>query len=416
MLLKYFLDTNVLLEDIEKFYSTPFTISSKSLLELEDIKTNRNKTEDIRASARHAIRWLSEHYGDYEIIQDCPAVEQIADDYNLGVYTPDVTIACSAYLCKMLHEDEEIKFLTYDLGCRNIAENILGLDTEWFVKKDIPDYTGFKEVVMSEEDMAYFYEHQDENKYDLLVNQYLIIRNENNEIVDSYRWDGTIYQPTKIGNIKSDTYGVVKPYKGDVYQQCLLNSFVVNKITMVKGRAGTGKTHCALGYLFYLLDKRKIDKIILFTNTQPTINTARLGFYPGSRNEKLLESGVGNLLSAKLGDSFMVEKLIAEGKLVLLPMCDIRGYDTTNMNCGVFITEAQNLDIELMKLALQRIGEDSICIIDGDYNAQVDSEQYAGKNNGMRRLSNVFRGQDFYGEVELQNIYRSKIAALADTM
>jgi phosphate starvation-inducible protein PhoH len=53
-------------------------------------------------------------------------------------------------------------------------------------------------------------------------------------------------------------------------------------------------------------------------------------------------------------------------KLILLPMSDIRGYDTTGMNAGIYISEAQNLDITLMKLALQRIGEDSICIIDGD--------------------------------------------------
>ena len=38
-------------------------------------------------------------------------------------------------------------------------------------------------------------------------------------------------------------------------------------------------------------------------------------------------------------------------------MSDIRGYDTTNMNAGVYITEAQNLDINLMKIALQRIGK-----------------------------------------------------------
>lgn len=61
-----------------------------------------------------------------------------------------------------------------------------------------------------------------------------------------------------------------------------------------------------------------------------------------------------------------LERLIDEGKIVLLPMSDIRGYDTGGMKAGVYITEAQNLDISLMKLALQRIGEDSICIIDGD--------------------------------------------------
>lgn len=97
-------------------------------------------------------------------------------------------------------------------------------------------------------------------------------------------------------------------------------------------------------------------------------------------------------------------------------MADIRGYDTTNMNAGIYITEAQNLDISLMKLALQRIGEDSICIIEGDERTQVDDIAFAGANNGMRRLSKVFRGQDLYGEVQLQKIYRSRIAEIAERL
>lgn len=34
----------------------------------------------------------------------------------------------------------------------------------------------------------------------------------------------------------------------------------------------------------------------------------------------------------------------------------------------------------------------------------------------MKRLSKVFRGADFYGEIELKNIHRSKIAELAQLM
>ena len=69
-----------------------------------------------------------------------------------------------------------------------------------------------------------------------------------------------------------------------------------------------------------------------------------------------------------------------------------------------------------MKLALQRIGEDSICIIDGDCKTQVDDISFAGNNNGMRRASKVFRGTDIYGEVELRNIHRSRIANIAESM
>ena len=59
------------------------------------------------------------------------------------------------------------------------------------------------------------------------------------------------------------------------------------------------------------------------------------------------------------------------------------------------------MSVSLLKLALQRIGEDSICIIDGDDKTQVDSVEFAGNNNGMRRASKVFRGHSIYGEVEL---------------
>jgi phosphate starvation-inducible protein PhoH len=59
-------------------------------------------------------------------------------------------------------------------------------------------------------------------------------------------------------------------------------------------------------------------------------------------------------------------------QLLLLPMSDIRGFDTSGMKAGVYISEAQNMTVSLMKLALQRIGEDSICIIDGDCKTQVD--------------------------------------------
>lgn len=92
----------------------------------------------------------------------------------------------------------------------------------------------------------------------------------------------------------------------------------------------------------------------------------------------------------------------------------MRGFDTTGMNAGVYITEAQNMDKTLIKLALQRIGEDCVCVIEGDDKSQVDLLAYAGDNNGIRRMSKIFRGQDFYGEITLKNVHRSKIARIAE--
>lgn len=208
-------------------------------------------------------------------------------------------------------------------------------------------------------------------------------------------------------------FGEIKPYNNDVYQQFLFDSLRNNKITATRGPAGAGKSLVSLAYLFECLEKGKIDKIVVFCNPVATVNSARLGFYPGSRDEKLLDSQIGNMLGSKFGGRLAVEGLIARDKLELLPLSDIRGYDTSGMRAGIYVTEAQNLDRTLMKLALQRIGEDCICILDGDDESQVDLAAYSGKNNGLKRVSQVFRGKDIYGEVKLQNIHRSEIAKIA---
>ena len=281
------------------------------------------------------------------------------------------------------------------------------------------EYCGYREIQLNDIELANFYENifpNNINNWNLRNNEYLLIKDKTNIIVDKYRWHNKKYNIIPFHKAESKMFGKIIPKNNDVYQQIALDSLANNQITMLRGPAGSGKSYLAFGYMFSLLEKGKIDKIIVFCNTVATKGSAKLGFYPGSRTEKLLDSQIGNLLESKIGDRIIVEKLINDRQLILLPMSDIRGYDTTGMNAAIYISEAQNLDIELMRLALQRIGEDSICIIDVDDRTQVDMSLYAGKNNGMKRVSKIFRGADFYGEVALHNIYRSKIAALAQKL
>jgi predicted ribonuclease YlaK len=422
-LFEKFYDTCALLAEVnnENLFKEKFYISSITLHEIEHIKTSRNKDEETKYKARKISHLLDEHFEDYHVvIYDQNIANYIVVELELDPNIPDNQIVGSAkYLSEELDNLEancnDIIFVTNDICLKNIARSV-GLKVKSVENNIDDDYKGFCEKILSETEMAYFYEHLSENVYDLMVNEYLIVRDINKNIVDKFKWDGYEYQNVKFPTIKSNYFGSVKPYNGDIYQQMVLNSLSTNQLTMIKGSAGTGKSYLAIGYLMWLLEKRKIDKVIVFCNTVATANSAKLGFMPGTKDEKLLDSSIGNMLSAKLGDSYALEQMIAQDKIQLLPMSDIRGFDTSRMNAGVYITEAQNMDISLMKLALQRIGDDSICIIDGDYNTQVDLNQYAGSNNGMRRMSEVFRGQDFYGEVELQNIYRGKIAKIAEDM
>lgn len=280
-------------------------------------------------------------------------------------------------------------------------------------------YSGICKVVLNNEEMANFYSDikpNHLNDWDLLPNQYLIILDADLNLVDQYRWDGVKYQDVLFKTFDSRQFGKITPKNKDIYQICAFDSLSHNQLTVLRGPAGTGKTLLAFGFMFQQLEKGIIDKIIIFANPVATKGSAKLGYYPGSRTEKLLDSQIGNMLCSKVGSSIGVEQLIAEEKIVLLPFSDIRGYDTSGMRAAVYISEAQNLDIDMMKLALQRIGDDSICIVDGDDSTQVDMSAYEGCKNGMRRMIEVFKGKDFFGVVTLKNIYRSKIAKVAQEM
>ena len=325
-------------------------------------------------------------------------------------------ILVASYQTSLCHHTDRNIFVTNDLALKMLAKYFF-IDRVESIDTNTDNYTGYKELYLNEEQMAYFYSNPIYFGETLKINEYVNIYDESTkERVDTLVWTGTDFRTLKYKTFSSKQLGDIKPYKGDIYQAMVADSLMNNSLTMIKGPAGSGKSTLAVGYLFHLLEKGKIDKIIIFCNTVATKNAAKLGFYPGSRTEKLLDSQIGNFLASKLGGKIAVEQLINDEQLILLPMSDIRGYDTSGMHAGIYITEAQNLDIPLLKLALQRTGEDSIFILDGDIDSQVDLVDYEGANNGMRRASKVFRGQDIYGEVELKQIHRSKIASLAQEL
>ena len=409
-------DTCSLLEQAGNLFDSEeytLVITSITLEELEHIKTSGNKDADVKFAARRVLTDLDEHYGAFEIVlyNDAYGEKMLADGISLS--NDAKIIACARHFAAT-HPKDEVIFVTNDLICRHIASMYFVTEK---IEEEAYDYDGYKEVYLDEEGLIEFYSNQDKNLYDLFVNQYLLVYDANTkECIERLCWTEEGYRRLAYNTFASKWFGDVKPMKGDIYQSLAADSLSNNKITLIKGPAGSGKTFISLGFLMHKLERNKIDRIIVFCNTVATKNSAKLGFYPGTRDEKLLDSQIGNLLISKFGGRVAVEQMILEEKLVLLPLSDIRGYDTSGMRAGIYISEAQNMDVELMKLTLQRIGEDSICIIDGDCKTQVDDIHFAGSNNGMRRASQVYRGEDVYGEVTLKNIHRSRVAMIAEKM
>lgn len=421
-----FYDTCSILLAQDKVLEDFFYISDITIKELEHIKTAYNKDEEIKARARALVRLLENNKGTFQVLPYMSDCDDLINSFRLPITNDNQIIACYKFWiedrtvlttfskdCNDISNNillqGTIPFVTNDLACKAIAKNVFCLKRVDSIKISTETYKGFKEVTEDDDKLAYFYEHLDENTYDLLVNQYLIVCGQ------PYKWTGFRNELIPWHKFTSSFFGEIKSYNGDVYQCCALDSFYCNQITLVGGPSGSGKSFLALGYLFSELEHGNIDRIVVFCNPVAARNAARLGYYKGTRTQKVMDSQVGAVLSSKLGDQLEVERLIDEGQLILIPASDARGYQTPP-NSGVYILEAQNLDIELIKLMLQRIDETSKVIIDGDRHTQTDLVQYAGINNGMERVTQVFKGEDYYGQMDLQKIARSKIAEKAEEL
>lgn len=412
-----FYDTNVLLHNNTWTQNQKFYISNITIEELEQIKISEKQSPKIKYLARKAVRWLIDNPDKYIIFIFDENSKIIKKKFPLTIDSQDKRIIATAFEAQ--EKGYDFNFITYDYNCYLIAK-ATGLSS-YILKQNNPEvYNGYKKITCpTDETLADFYtkiNSYEENDFkDLLINEYLLVYDKDNTLIDKYKYLGNNkFEQIKFNTANSKMFGKVKPI--DPYQELVMDSLNSNQLTLIKGAAGTGKSLLSLAYLFRSLEKGDIDKIIIFCNTVATVGSAKLGYYPGDRTQKLLDSQIGNFLASKLGAREQVERLIDQNLLLLLPMSDIRGFDTSGMKAGVYITEAQNLSIDLMKLALQRIGQDSICILDGDFSQQVDSSLYAGENNGLKRVSEIFRGQNFYGQVTLKTIHRSKIANIANKM
>lgn len=410
-----FYDTCALLElNIEILdIADEIFISSITLEELEDIKISRSKDDETKAKARKISKLIRQYPEKFNITLYDNEIERLIISNNLPI-TPDIKIVVTAHFLKRRKEIDT--FVTLDNNCAAYAR-AFGLNVVFpSIHKNI--YNGYREITLDTEELADFYQNVyglNWNKYCLLPNQYLILKDfENDKIIDQYLWDGKQYQEVVWRNIESKMLGEIRPK--DAYQRIAFDSINRNQLTVLRGRAGSGKSLIGLGYFFQELEKGNIDKILMFVNPVATKDSCKFGFLPGTLTEKILDSQIGNFLVTKIGDLSMVEKLVHDDKLLLVPMADCRGMDTGGLNAGIYVTEAQNTTKDMMKLILQRIDDNTKVIIEGDDNTQVDMNSYEGNNNGLRRLSETFRGETYYGEVTLQKCYRGKIADKADQM
>ena len=164
-------------------------------------------------------------------------------------------------------------------------------------------------------------------------------------------------------------------------QEEIVHSMVWNDLTIVNGRAGTGKTTTALWKALQMLKAGDVRKLLFLKN--PTeVGDDQIGFLSGDKSEKLTAHYES---TKRIFQQFMtankLETDIVNGKIEL----NIPNYalGATWDNTIILIDESQLMSPDTIKLLLERTGINSRVVVIGDV-----KQTYAIKHrkNGLSDL------------------------------
>lgn len=147
-------------------------------------------------------------------------------------------------------------------------------------------------------------------------------------------------------------------------QKEFVRSIVANPISIAIGPPGGGKTACAIGMACYLLDKGKIDKIVISRPAVPVFE--QIGFEPGNKNEKMLPYIMP--MKKEFGKFMPVgefDRLLKEEVIEIVPLCYLQGW---NIDDGqlLIVDECGLLTYPQFSLILSRICKEGRIILMGD--------------------------------------------------
>ena len=172
---------------------------------------------------------------------------------------------------------------------------------------------------------------------------------------------------------------------------------LTNTITLLAGKAGSGKTLLACQVALDGLFRRHYEKIII---TRPTVSKEEIGFLPGDLHAKMdpwVQPIYQNMYSLYGKDK--VQPFIESGAIEIVPVSFMRG--RTFVDSCVIVDEAQNVTNDQMEMIVTRVGLRSKMIICGD-DGQVDLKGRG--ESGFRFLYNqAFKIKNLSSITLLQN-------------
>jgi len=216
--------------------------------------------------------------------------------------------------------------------------------------------------------------------------------------------------PKKKNGNGNDNQTVVKTPKGPIKFQIQLNEeqkvakqkILDNAITVLNGKAGSGKTLLACQVALDMLFRKEVKRIII---TRPTVSKEEIGFLPGDLREKM-EPWMQPIYSNfyQLYNKEKIDKIIENGQVEIVPVAFMRG--RTFLDSFVIVDEAQNCTNEQMEMIVSRLGIRSKMIICGD-NQQVDLKQK--QESGFKFILSVSKKVKDMDSHTLQTNHRNSV-------
>ena len=379
-----FYDTNALLELQEEVLGEEFAISSVTLEELENIKTAKNKTEETRYKARKIVHILDENIDKYKTVIYTDKIEQKLNMYAIEITNDAKICACAKELC----HDNDIIFVTNDLCCRVIAEQIFCLKVEKAITSDSNIYKGYKLLFGNTAE----------------INEYLLIYNSDTDTESEMRFDGKQFVPLKLPPSK---YLKAK----NALQRCALDMLNNPNITIcaVLGGYGSGKSFLSIQMALYAVKEKGWQSKILGVR-EPVGEGAEIGFLPGDMSQKTDEFFMP-LVQQLNGGEFELEQLKRNGILESTIPFYLKGQ--TFPSTVILVDEAEDLSEKQIRLVGTRVGEDSKIIFDGDYKQAIGNNS---KTNPLVRMCNELKGNEKFACIYLDEDVRSSTSKLFATL
>ena len=387
--MKRFFDTCSLLTDCSDL--SDVILSSKTIEELENIKTSYNKDSIIKYKARKAVRAIKSQNPEVIIVNknDYATIESL----NLEVTNDNLIIACASRI------KEPIEFYTEDYLCEIIAREYFGLTVKHVVdNEDKGIYKGYKTLKGTSKDINNYMENI--NYSDWEINEYLIIENTDDSTSKEMRFNGENFVGLKLPSSK-----IIKAKNS--LQRCALDIMNNPNITIasILGGYGSGKTFLSMQMALYNVKEKGNQSKILGVR-EVSGEGKEIGFLPGTMEDK-----IGNffapLCQSLNGGIFELDSLKAAGMLETNIPFFMKG--TTYNQTIILCDEAEDLSESQLRLIGTRLGENSKIYFAGDYKQSISNKTI---ENPLVKMCNEFKGNEKFACIYLGEDVRSETSKM----